>query len=49
MFFLVLEKLGTKRSAGEAAVTPGEEPGVGSGGALQAKTPQAPAGKPGNE
>jgi multidrug efflux pump len=49
MFFLVLEKLGAKRSAGEAAGTSGEEQGAGGGGALQAKAPQAPAGKPGDD
>ena len=49
MFFLVLEKLGKKRSSSEAAGAPGDEHGAGGGGALQPQAPQAPAGKPGNE
>ena len=49
MFFLVLEKLGKKRSSSEAAGAPGDEHGAGGGGALQPQAPQAPTGKPGNE
>ena len=48
MFFLVLEKLGAKRSVSDAAAA-GEEPNAASGGAVQPQGPRAPAGKPRNE
>jgi len=46
MFFLVLEKIGKKTAKGEAAGTPGDEPGA-SGAA--APPPQAPGGQTGDE
>jgi multidrug efflux pump len=48
MFFLVLEKLGAKRSTGDAA-TPGAEPSATGGAAVQPQASRAPTGKPGNE